>query len=480
MVTRGETAFEKVVLFERNSALGGVWCGEARGANNNDQQIPESRDFEDWNKPEKLFVKASISSELEKKLSGSSYEDPVIVKKPKSGPEDKFQWRSSAAYKGLFTNVPNKYMTFSFQELNQSKLDHLKNKYRWIPDFQSAEEVTEYLRQVVEDNDLAKYARTNSNVERVRKLNSGKWELIVRSTREEEDGTVVDTWYRQEADALVIANGKSVPIIPHFKNLLEFAHVNKGKVIITLAKSLKDPSFLKKSKKILIVGSSVSCVDIIQYAFPRDLSKRPIIISRRAENCGLEWIDYCAYSKGIVNKPEIEEFLPESRGVRFKDGSEETGFDAVIITTGYHSFYPFFEDSYASKHPDLFYFYRYTFSIDDSSLALVGNTYALFFFSRVEVQGAALAGVWSGDKSLPPIDDQKTWYQNEFDLPMLPFIIKKRFIDPLALLALDNRPHPFESESKVDFVKDTCSGWRELQTLFYKIKDEAVNVSDVI
>ncbi|VEU23051.1 DEKNAAC104157 [Brettanomyces naardenensis] len=475
----GKTAFDEIVLFERNPAIGGIWSRATRGVNNKDPQLPDFNISENYEDPASIYVRAPISDKLEKQLESSSFDKPIEVVKAEKQPEDKYQWRSSAAYEHLFTNVPNKYMSFSYKDLGEKRLAELSKKYHHIPQFQSADDVGKYLDSVVEENDLKRYIRYNSNIERARKLESGKWEVTVRSSEEQKDGKVIDRWYKQKFDAVVIANGKNIPILPHFKNLESFAAKNKDKITLTHAKAIKDPSFLKKSKKILFVGSSVSSVDLAQYAFPRSIDDPTIFISRQTEyQLGRDWVELSTHSRGFVNKPEIAEFLPDSQGVRFKDGSEETGFDTIIFATGYHMHYPFLED-YHRDHPDLYKWYLYTFSLDDPTLALVGNTYAVFFFNRVESQGAALAGVWSGYKTLPSKEVQEEWYKNVFPLRLFAFYIRERFIDPLIGLALKNRPNPFDLANRREHVADIAEGQRTLEKLFNEVRVNEVDALHV-
>lgn len=86
------------------------------------------------------------------------------------------------------------------------------------------------------------------------------------------------------------------------------------------------------------------------------------------------------YFKGIINKPEIAEILPDSNSVTFTDGKIERDSDLIVICCGYHMHYPFFNKLFINSTPKhLLNWFRYTFSIADPTLALVGNTYADFF-----------------------------------------------------------------------------------------------------
>lgn len=476
----GNLAFPELVAFERNSSVGGVWNKGAFGDNNNDPNLPEIADYSvDLTDAENVYQKITIDAELEKKLADSSVDHPVKVPvTPQISSTIRNQWRSSAAYNGLFTNVTNRYMSFSFDERVGDELKKINSKYKHLPDFQSASDVSDYLEKTVANNNLGKYIRLNTNVERVKKLPSGKWEVVV-SLLTEENGQKFLHWYKQFFDAVIIGNGKTVPIVPNIKNMAKFAEVNKEKVTFKLAKSVQDPSFIRKAKKPLFVGSSVSSVDLIQYAFPRDIENPSIYVSRRADASNSSWVTFCSYAKGIVNKPTIEEFLPESNSVRFSDGTVESEFDVVVVCTGYHMFYPFIDKSVVDSSPDIFKFFRYTFSMADPTLALVGNTYAGFFFNRVESQAAALAGVWSNQSKLPSLKEQKQEYENVPKL--ITPVIDRSFIRPLIALALEGRPHPFTvNKEKSDHIYHVASGGHTVLGLFFKVRNGEVDSRDIL
>lgn len=477
---RKEVAFDKIVLFERNQFTGGVWCRKTRGNFNSDPAVPELSLQKELTNPDNIFVKAPISRELKKKLSSSSFNHPIEVKKQGGEPEDLYQWKSSAAYEKLFTNVPNKYMSFSFDPLSSKQLVDLELRYKKIAGFESADDVGNYLDDVLRNNDLTRYVRRASNVERVTKLPTGKWRLFIRQSIKKTDNSV-DLWYQEDFDAVVIANGKTVPIVPSFKGFNKFYEKTKEKIWITLAKSLKDPTKLKKAKKILIVGSSVSAVDLIQYAFPRNLDNPSVFISRRSENhAGRDWADFCTHTRGITSKPEIDHFNAAEESIVFKDGTVEKGFDTVIICTGYHMYYPFLESDYLKSHSNALKFYDYTFSIDDPTLALVGNTYAAFIFNRVEAQAAALAGVWSGQKQLPITSVQLDWYNTEFPKPLRTYSVAEHFIRPLERYFLKGRKNPLDVEGKRDHVADLGLSRSNLQIIFNKIRRGELKTEELI
>lgn len=455
---RGETVFDEIVLFERNPTVGGVWSKSVRGKNNVDPAIPDLSKYDGT--PDSIFIKHPIDTDLEKQLADSTYDKPV---ERASSQTDAYEWRSSAAYEKLYTNVPNKFMSFSFHPYSQEQLDSFSKDYKLIPHFQDANDLGAYLDDAVHENNLSKYIRTNSNVERVRKIGN-KWEVITRD--ESVEGK--DRWYRQLFDGVIIGNGKTVPVIPVTPNLEEFA--KKSNVV--LAKSIKDPDFLKESKKILFIGSNVSSIDLIQYVFPRDTKKNPIYVSHRGPvSEGADWVNFCLNSAGITNKPLVVEYLPETRGARFSDGTVVNDIDTVVIATGYHTYFPFLDSQDHS-------FYKWTFDIQDPSLALTGNLYAGLFFNRVETQGAAIAGIWSGATELPSKQEQERWYREENANYLSPFDILPRFFKPLQPYALEGRPFPLEGND--NFMCDLALGMNNLVEVFYKVHNGEITADDIV
>lgn len=466
---KDQLMFDKVIAFERNSTVGGVWSKSVYHDNTPDPLMPDFDYLGDLTQPEKIYKKFEINQQFDEKLNHSSYENPISVPIDEASSKTiQHQWRGSGAYKDLFTNVTNQFMHFSFAELGEEELEKVNNKYKNIPFHQKADDVADYLEKVVGDNNLAEHIRLNSNIERVRKIPNGKWEILVSSVQEE--GTIA--WYKEIYDAVIIGSGKSVPYIPQIKGLKDFIKTNKETVDVRLAKTVQDPEYLRKKEKILIVGSSVSAVDLFQYAFPRDIDNSNLFLSRNSPMCPLSWINTCLYSKGINNKPTIDEFLPEQNAVKFSDGSVESNFDAIIFATGYQTIYPFLDQE---KTPKLLDFYNFTFSMGDDTLALVGNTYTAFFFNRVEAQAAALAGVWGNLSHLPSLEEQLSEYEKEKPLLITP-LVNQNFILPLMKLAPKGRPHPFDiNQNKSDHTILTSNGQQHILKLWIDIRDGKVN-----
>ncbi|GMF01150.1 unnamed protein product [Ambrosiozyma monospora] len=188
-----------------------------------------------------------------------------------------------------------------------------------------------------------------------------------------------------------------------------------------------------------------------------------------------------SYAKGVISKPEIEKFLPEENGVLFKDGTIEKDFDSIVICTGYHYCYPFFEKEYVDKHPNYNHFYLYTFSLEEPTVGLVGNKLAPFFFPRVEAQAAAVAGVFAGFKQLPNAKETQKWYDEKIDQILTLYDTNEKFIEPLLALGPKDRPNPlFSVKRRDDYVSDFAQSWRTIEEVYFKLRDGVYTVDTVL
>lgn len=487
-----QLAFDKVVLFERNPSVGGAWSDSVTGKSV-DPQLPPLQQLQSnlYNKPDEIYAKPALPHGAE----SASFNEPLLVD-TEADSEDQvekkyqYQWRGTGVYSGLFTNVPAKYMSFSFDEYDHQKI---RQKYPKLQVLQPAEDVGAYLKKVTERNNLYKNIKLNTNVENVKKLDNGKWLVTVRekfAVNENNKDKFYDKWYSDTFDAVILANGKTIPHVPIFPHLAEFVERNASKpreqqALITHAKAVPDPKFLRKAKKVLFVGSSVSAADLLQYAFPRHGHGSPnsVFVSRKSESSvRTEWLDFACYSSGITTKPTIKQFLPDQNAIEFDDGTIEADFDVILFATGYHMHYPFLDQhQYPQQHQhhDVSNFYLFTFSRNDPTLALVGNTYAGFFFNRVESQAAALAGVWGGFSKLASPEEQEKWFANKKAQDLKVFFIRQNFIDPLIKLAVHGRPNPFDLGDRYEHVRDASEGKRLVEQIFFELKDGKYSPEDL-
>ncbi|ODV60839.1 FAD/NAD(P)-binding domain-containing protein [Ascoidea rubescens DSM 1968] len=476
---KDQLAFKTVVAFERNSSVGGIW-GKAVAEKAIDPSLPRLESLAediDYSKPENIYLKSKIPENLN---DSNDYQNPVLIKRKINDTSDKYQWSGSGIYKGLFTNVSKKYMSYSFDEYD---LNSIKN--RPLKELLAAGEVGDYLEESVKKNNLGEYIKLNSNVEYTEKIEN-KWHVTIQERIfDAENGTVIEKWYKQKFDGLIIANGKTIPYYPKIPSFKQFIEKNPN-VVIQHSKSIYDPEILVNQKKLLFIGGNVSAVDLVQYCFPRPLDPPTIFVSKKQEGDKKFWIEKCLNSGGIVNKTVIKRFLPDINGVEFEDGSIETDFDYIVFATGYHVYYPFLETkNYLKKYPRALDFFLFTFSVDDPTLTLVGNTYAAFFFNRNEAIATAIAGVWSGYTKVASREEEDKWFEEvkRRQTQVLGLLygaanIKEQYIDVLWNYAPKGRPNPLAG-IRESHVEDSANSANNIEHLFFAIKNGELTPQNV-
>lgn len=443
-------AFDKIVCFEQNNKIGGVWNYFAEP----DPRLPPASMIKSgkYDKPDGIYERSARPKVQD--LAKASFEHPFVKYSPKSF-EQELKWSKNAAYKDLFTNIPEKFMRFSY-----TPYQHI-SRGRFLEPLVSLTDVRNYLESIVDKYKLAEYFRLNSGVEAVQKdPQTGKWRLTIR---QKPRFSSMEQWYTEEFDAVVIANGHcNVPFIPKMENLPEF--VAKYPEIVRHSKSFRNPQDFKNGN-VLLCGSGTSSIDLTQYLSP---VAKSVTISQRSESV-YDWIRDCfKQSPDIKFKPRIKKFLPESRSVEFEDGSVGE-YDHIILSTGYHYHFPFLEqsdeyvkiynDSYESNSPvsKIGNLYLYTFSTKDNSIATIGIPTTGLMFHTMEYSAAAIAGVFSGAKKLPSLKEQTVWDdgRTEIDKPEVPHRFQGFFTDkmeeqllnPLFALAAEGRTVPLKKDN---------------------------------
>ncbi|KAG7748754.1 hypothetical protein KL912_001816 [Ogataea haglerorum] len=405
-----EPAFEEIVVFEQNDSIGGVW----NYTKNADEGFPT--DIENYYTP--LGIRPPRDPPTD--LTNTDSTAPVEVEAKRA-----HRWNTSGVYDGLYTNVPISVMRFSSGPPVKSGVD-----CDFHP-FVMHHHVLDYLKDFAKSNDLEKYIRFNSSIEQMYKDEaSGKWVLTVVNT---ENG--VEKWYQETFDAVVVAVGKfNIPYFPKIPGLPEYSSRNGN---VRHAKSYRNASDYK-DKKLLIVGSNVSAIDMLQYLVPVCKEIHVSINVSRIEDFNLEkspaknWIEEVLRNPdfGIKLHPKIHHFSQTYVG--FHDGKQEH-FDEVILATGYHTYYPFLNvpqnegKEYAKILPSsekdregqlniVRNLYLYTFAVGDPTLCHIGLPMTPLFFLLSEVSAIAIAGVWTNAKKLPPPEKQREWIEHYEDL----------------------------------------------------------------
>ncbi|ODQ62609.1 hypothetical protein WICANDRAFT_82601 [Wickerhamomyces anomalus NRRL Y-366-8] len=445
-------AFTKVVGFEQKNKVGGSWAPSI--------EVPDLPEDELWGRN---YYDADVihpKVEIPKGLSNHSVESPLVT----DGVNNDNQWRRSAVYPGLYTNVPRRFLRFSSIKYTPP------SKLAEIDPLISYKEVGQVLDKFVDDNKLLDHFRLNTQVQDVQKDEEGKWLLTLRHSTPEGK----DEWYTEKFDAVVIASGHySVPFIPYIEGLNS---APKGTIVHSKSFRTVDQF---KDKNVLVVGSSLSGIDIIQYIEP---VVKSLTISRTPGKQEIfPWITKAATS--FSNKPRISKI--DGKTVFFEDGSKLEDVDKILFATGYHWHYPYIGEKfleltkpgYANKATGgsrVKGLYRDTFNIEDPTLAFIGVQITSVQFHSFEAGAVGIAGVWSNSKRLPSKDAQKEWEtkrlvetSDDYIFHYYPWdIVQKEFIDVLLEYAPDDRPYILEGEDFGDYPKALEAAERA----FYDIK----------
>ncbi|GAV29313.1 hypothetical protein PMKS-002795 [Pichia membranifaciens] len=418
-----DPAFQEIIVFEQNGNIGGTW----NYSKSTDPAFPA--DLTSYSRPENL--RPSLDPPTEDALLQSSVERPFLRSVFPGVMEDRPRWNKSGLYDDLFTNVSDRLMRFSSGYDIDSGTD--KNANPYAP-FITHKDVLSYLSKFADANDLRKHVRFHSSVEKVYKKGN-KWILIVVQL-DTENG--VEKWYREEFDAVLIATGRfNTPFIPYFENMDRFIANHPNCVSHTKAYRNTDEY---ENKKVLLVGSSISAVDLLQYLIPKckeiwlsfnspKLSVKP----PQAKAAPGRWMRDILNDEnaGFHRCARIKTFT-EDGGVEFEDGQVVHGFDKILFATGYHLFYPFLEipenrdrsyirvysgkkgqSNYALTKADNAYLY--TFTVGEPTLCYIGIAHNPLLFLTAEASAIAVAGVWSGAKQLPPLVEQKYWCEKKLE-----------------------------------------------------------------
>lgn len=493
-------AFDEIVVFEQNDKIGGVWNYSKETDLNFSKFLNNTLNNNDYSKPENLRPHLfDINNEELKNLKNSDKSNPIIIK---SSPElyekyNKLLWNKSGVYDNLFTNIPQNLMRFS-TSFNDSIN---KSNSKIYEPFTTHENVLNYLNDYVLKYDLLKYIRFNSSVEKVYKEDN-KWFISVCKFNNELKNF---EFYTEKFDAVVISIGRfNIPFYPKIQGMKEFT-LNNPNIIIHSKLFRKSNDLI--NKKVLIVGSSVSALDIAQYLLPiceLHISSNSKTISIAAadddddnddKKQNKKWSEKIFSDNSLNWKKHgrILKFDNINNLIEFEDGTIEEKFDKIIFCTGYHLYYPFldipenenkeyisissgFDDNnnYAMTKVDNLYLY--TFTISDPTLCHTGIAHNPLFFLTSEANAISIAGVWSNNKKLPSIEIQREFIKNRFKGKKIGFQV----YDETSIRDLINECYKLSPNNRFNFLPYINDGEikksKEILTkLFYKFSNKELN-----
>ncbi|EXM18622.1 hypothetical protein FoTM2_014067 [Fusarium oxysporum f. sp. vasinfectum] len=369
---KAENYFDRIRVFERRETPGGTWIYDAD---------PKVAPIQPGGFPADIDKPLAIPENL-----------PTVTP-----PNQQERYAHTPIYQNLTTNVPQIAMSFSDQPFSYGPFVPHYVPRQYIETYFSTQKTDEYLS-------------LNTTVEDVSQLPAATkgglkpWRLTLRKY---DSLRHLDVWWREDFDAVILANGHyAIPWVPHVQGLEAYTEKFPGKVIHS--KFYRSP-WIYANKRVVVIGNSASghdiAVDLLQSVH------QPLYQSRRSRGrldgdeppLGMEW------------KTVIKEYRLDGTIV-FDDGSELKDIDHVIYCTGYLPSYPFWNSKlngrplFDYKKRKLINNYWHTFFQDIPNLAVVGMPRVLTFRS-FEYQAIALARLFSGRNSisLPPKDEQKKW-----------------------------------------------------------------------
>lgn len=374
---RAEKAFDKIVLFEQRSRLGGIW-----------NHTPEDREEDLFSVPQ-TDPRGKNQDPIWRERSQSSHSQEGKDNQIGVTREASFL---SPVYDRLETNIPRGLM--GFQDLDWPAESQL---------FPTHQTVLQYIETYGQDvKPLVRFETQVTNVAPVDNTEAtGKWHVRTRNLRsnEEQDHTY---------DAVIVANGHFiVPYIPDIPGIRDWNKRYKG--AITHSKYFRTPEAYT-GKKVIVVGNSASGLDISAQIAQH--SAHPLLWSSKSVSM------FAAASPSKTpdplrrELPPIATFLPQTRGVAFEDGTEEHDIDAVVFATGYFYSLPFLsglKPAVISDGTHVQHTYQHLFYAPRPTLSFLALNQRVIPFPLAEAQSAVVARVYAGRLPLPPQSEMQDW-----------------------------------------------------------------------
>lgn len=370
---RAEKAFSNIVLFEQRPRDGGIWNYTSDERDEDlfsvPQTKPSGKNQEPIWKESKQCGHATTSSDAYKNTSTQ----PVFV---------------SPMYERLETNIPRGLM--GFKGLDWPKDSQLFPKHQTVLKY-----IEDYGKDV---QDTIRYSTQVTSVTQISDEPSTAWSVTSRALQTSEVTT-------ETYDAVIVANGHFItPYIPDITGIVQWNTSNPG--LISHSKYYRRPEEFT-GKRVIVVGNSASGADISNQI--AEHCALPLLWSSKSTN-----LFVIATPTDLRRRelPPIKQFLPETRGVEFEDGTIENDIDAIVFATGYFYSLPFLEE----VRPDLItdgshvnHTYKHLFFAPKPTLSFLALPQRVIPFPTAEAQAAVLARVYSGRLSLPPLAEMQSW-----------------------------------------------------------------------
>ncbi|KAH9831497.1 Thiol-specific monooxygenase [Teratosphaeria destructans] len=302
----------------------------------------------------------------------------------------------ATVYPYLETNVVAPAMEFSEEPFPGEVSDLSKGLYGPDSPFRHWQSVRRYVESLVHRRGYDDLVSYDTFVEQVVKTGSC-WTVWLRRA-----GAVYDYWWKEEFDAVIVANGHfNVPFIPAIEGLDQLEKSRPGSVIHS--KHFRGRE-LYRDKRVVIIGASVSAADI---AFDlTSVAKSPVHAVVIGHTPNLYFGDEAFNHPGIRKQKSLVKVV--GRKAYFQDGACVDDVDHFIFGTGYTWTLPFLPSVPVRNNrvPDL---YQHVVWQHDPTLLFVGAVGAGLTFKIFEWQAVYAARLLAGRGRLPSLEERVQW-----------------------------------------------------------------------
>ncbi|KAM0322038.1 hypothetical protein ACHAQA_009781 [Verticillium albo-atrum] len=403
---------QKVTVFERAPATGGVWRYEEDTPDDPAYPAPAHSDGLRSASP---LLRNGGGKETNGASSRFAEDKEPLSRKAFAPP--------GPCYAGLRSNIATYLMRSSLTAWPESA----------GRDIVHHDKVRTYVQELARDFGVDAVTEFNTRVEEVVKPEGGgQWRVrtlrLDASTSETKPKFVEQGW---NFDAVVVASGHyDIPFIPSIPGLAALKERFPGRVIHS--KQYRRPETFA-NQDVVVVGGRVSSVDISRelsgvtkhtYQSVREGAATFNFNTLNEDTERISEIDHIVHdTSSIHDSPALQhdDTLPVQ--LHLKDGRILRDVHAIILATGYHLTYPYlmpFEVSPDQVTPaslveatkkTVHNLYKDIFYIPDPTLTFVGTPFDVVTFACFDYQAQAVAQVLSGAAALPSPDAMRAEYE---------------------------------------------------------------------
>ncbi|WYZ38599.1 hypothetical protein EsH8_III_000513 [Colletotrichum jinshuiense] len=353
-----QKAFDSIVVFEQQAEVGGVWYYSEHPTTS--LHVPQTDPF--------------------------CPQDPPLRPTPDAPPVF-----PTPMYGTLHANTVKTTMNYKDVPFPDST---------WV--FPSRQAIHEYLVKYAKDvRHLIKFSHQVKALNLRHENGRDKWDLQAACT-------ISGRKFSETYDAVVIANGHyDIPYIPDVKGIKTFHEAYPTAILHSKNYRVPKPF---ADRKVIVVGNGPSGLDIARQISP--VTDR-VYLSVQHPTPPDKVVHI-----GVTEVPQIVEFLPEKRAVRFVNGKIEENVDAVIYCTGFFFSFPFLPEvlkpNLLATGKGIRGLYQHLFLTKHPTLAFAGLLVKTVPWPVAETQAAILGAVWSNGLRLPPVEEQEEWEHELF------------------------------------------------------------------